>query len=203
MPRRRKTPEPKAEALNEKEIEQSSTDDSGDLVSDGKTVLSTEEQNKEIPKKEDQPLNLSSFSRKIGPDFKIDYYHIQGDVKAQLRDVRTGRPSAFEDLIAVRTEREGGNYYKIEFFFPHSRDDISYSAFDNKELTVITGRTKEGKLKGRRFTPLVCTGKLRGVLPEDPAVRLMKYVCRTDNQIWVELTPPRSLKGLGVPIERK
>lgn len=171
--------------------------------------LNTETLNDEtkIEKKEepadDKPLDLLSFSTKLGPDFKIDYYHVQDEVRVQLRDTRSGRVSAFDDLISVRTEKEGGRYYKLEFFFPDSRNDLSYSVFDNKEVTIITGRTEDGKPKGRRFGPLVCTGKLRGSLPEDPTIRLMKYVCRTDNELWVELTHPKSLKGLGVPLEKK
>lgn len=207
MPRRRKTPEPaEAKKLDEKEIQGQDTEDgatdSSDVVSDSKAVLPDKGQDGPSPEQEEAPLDIKAF-RKVGPNFKIDYYEVSDEIKVQLADTRTGRTSAFDDLISVRTEREGGSYYKIEFFFPLSRDDISYSAFDNKEATIITGRTESGKLKGRRFSTLVCTGKLRGTLPGNPDVRLMKYVCRTNNQTWVSLTPPRSLKGLAAPIESK
>jgi hypothetical protein len=139
-----------------------------------------------------------------GPRFGVETYIPDEDISFSFLEPRTREPSSIEPPIAIKVVKEGGANTKIEVFYAPGHVDIALSRFDDKTILIKYGVNPDtGKTKGRAFSKLVCSGRMRDKLPAFGDLRLTKYVCHTSSKVWFDEYSGRSLAGLGAPIERK
>lgn len=145
------------------------------------------------------PIQFKNSGIRMG----VSVYVPSEKVSFAWHDTRTGEQAKLPLPLAVRVKREGGENYRLEFFFPNSSEnEIGVDKFDNKTFTLRLGLNEETqRVQGRRFRSLVGAGWGRDSLPQlDSDLRFLKYICHTD-QINHFDEIPRKLPGLGLPLK--